>query len=67
MATNLVVLMRSERGRKLVREKCEMSGLDIDILERLIEAELDQVGKLKKRGIRLEFDDIFSELEEEDD
>ena len=67
MAVNIVVLMRSERGRRLVREKCEVAGLDIDILERLIDAELGQVGKLRKRGIRLEFDDIFGELNEEED
>lgn len=67
MAMNIVVLMRSERGRRLVREKCEMADLDIDILERLIDAELGQVGKLRKRGIRLEFDDIFGELDEEED
>lgn len=67
MASNLVVLMRSEEGRRLVREKCKVAGLDIDILERLIDAELDQVGKLRKRGIRSEFDDIFGELDEEED
>lgn len=67
MAINIVVLMRSERGRRLVREKCKMANLDIDVLERLIDAELGQVGKLRKRGIRLEFDDIFGELDEEND
>jgi len=67
MASNLVVLMRSEEGRRLVREKCKIAGLDIDILERPIDAELDQVGKLRKRGIRSEFDDIFGELDEEED
>ena len=67
MAINIVVLMRSERGRRLVRDKCKMANLDIDVLERLIDAELGQVGKLRKRGIRLEFDDIFGELDEEED
>ena len=67
MAMNIVVLMRSERGRRLVREKCIAADLDIDVLERLIDAELGQVGKLRKRGIRLEFDDIFGELDEEED
>ena len=48
MTMNVVVLMRSEKGRALVREKCKASGLDMAVLERLIGAELDQVGKLRK-------------------
>jgi len=41
MTMNVVVLMRSEKGRALVREKCKAAGLDIAVLERLIAAELD--------------------------
>ena len=67
MATNVVVLLQSENGRRLVRKKCESVGLDIAVLEQLIDAELDYAGKLRKRGLRGDFDDIFSELDEEDD
>lgn len=67
MATNVVVLLQSEKGRRLVREKCEAAGLDLTVLERLINAELDYVGKLRKRGLRADFDEIFSELDEEDE
>ena len=59
--------MRSEIGRALVREKCKASGLDVTILERLIEAELDQVGKLKKRGLWEDFDEIFADVDEDED
>ena len=67
MTMNVVVLMRSEKGRALVREKCKASGLDITVLERLIGAELDQVGKLRKRGLWEDFDEIFADLDEDED
>ena len=66
MAANVVVLLQSRNGRRLVREKCAAAGLDITVLERLIDAELDHVGKLRKRGITGDFDEIFGELDEED-
>ena len=66
-AKSVVVLLRSEEGRKLVREKCKASGLDISVLEQLIAAEIDQQGKLKKRGIREVFDEVFSELDSQDE
>ena len=67
MTMNVVVLMRSEKGRALVREKCKAADLDITVLERLIEAELDQVGKLRKRGLWEDFDEIFADLDEDED
>ena len=67
MPANGVVLMRSEKGRALVREKCKASGLDETVLERLIDAEFEQVGKLRKRGLWEGFDEIFAELDEDED
>ena len=67
MATNVVVLLQSENGRRLVREKCRMSGLDIAVLEQLVHTELDHSGKLRKRGINEDFDDIFGALDGEEE
>ena len=67
MATNIVVLLQSENGRRLVRKKCKAAGLDMAVLEQLIHTELDHVGKLRKRGITRDFDDIFGELDGEED
>lgn len=66
MATNVVALMQSDEGRQLVRKACKEAGLDMAVLERLIDAELDQVGKLRKRGLWLEFDEIFGEVDAEE-
>ena len=65
MATNVVVLLQSEVGRRLVREKCKAAGLEISVLERLVNVELDHSGKLRKRGINGDFDDIFAALDGE--
>ena len=59
MAANVVVLMQSEKGRRLVRDKCKAADLDMWVLEQLIKLELDQAGKLKKRGLWQDFDEIF--------
>jgi hypothetical protein len=65
MAGSIVVLLKSEEGRKLVRERCRARNLSISTLEQLIAAEVEQQGKLRKRGIREEFDEIFDEIETE--
>jgi len=59
-------LLKSPEGRKLVREKCATIGLDISVLEQLIKAEVEQLGKMQKRGLWEDFDEIFDALEEED-
>ena len=66
MATNIVVLLQNENGRRLVRKKCKAAGLDMVVLEQLIHTELNHSGKLKKRGINEDFDDVFGALDEEE-
>lgn len=65
MATNVVVLLQSENGRRLVRRKCAEAGLEISVLERLVRVELAHMGKKRKHGITQDFDEVFSELDEE--
>ncbi len=60
-----VVLLRSEAGRKLVRSKCREADLDLGVLEQLIAIEMDQQGKLRKRGITEAFNEIFDNIEPE--
>ena len=67
MPKSHVVLLQSEEGRRLVRSKCAQAGLEISVLEQLIAAEIDQQGKLKKRGIREVFDEIFAGIDDEAD
>ena len=67
MANGHVVLLRSEAGRRLVRSKCKQAGLDPSVLEQLIEVEMDQQGKLRKRGITEAFNEIFDNIDSETD
>lgn len=63
MANGHVVLLRSEAGRKLVSSKCKEAELDPGVLEQLIAVEMDQQGKLRKRGITEAFSEIFDSIE----
>lgn len=67
MTENIVVLMRSEEGRRLVRKKCKAAGLDMEVLERLIDLELDQAGKLRKHGLWTSFDEVLGALDDEEE
>lgn len=67
MSRNVVVLMRSEQGRRLVREKCRADGLDMSVLEQLVNLELDQAGKLRKHGLWQDFDDVFGGLDSDEE
>ncbi len=67
MPTGHVVLFRSEAGRVLVRSKCKEAELDPSVLEQLIAVEIDQQGKLRKRGITDAFNEIFDNIETETD
>lgn len=59
MPGNVVVLLKSEDGRALVRQKCRAAGIKIAVFEELISAELDQQGKKRKAGLWEEFDAIL--------
>ena len=59
MPRNIVVLLKSEEGRSLVKKKCRAAGMPISLIEDLIEAELHQQGKMRKAGLWEEFDRIL--------
>lgn len=61
MPKDVVVLLKSDEGRNLVKRKCRSAGIRIGLLEELIEEELDQQGKMRKAGLWEEFDRIFDE------
>lgn len=63
MPNGHVVLLRSEAGRKLARAKCTEAGLDLSVLEQLIAVEMVHLGKLKKRGITENFNEIFDNID----
>ena len=63
MAQNVVVLLDNPEGRSLVREECIESGISFPEFKELIQAEVDQTGKQKKKGLWDSFDDILDRIE----
>jgi hypothetical protein len=62
---NVVVLLNSDEGRRLVRSKARSAGIKLPIFERLVEAELDRQGMMRRAGLWDEFDEILDEAAEE--
>ncbi|MCY4309188.1 MAG: hypothetical protein OXC57_13090 [Rhodobacteraceae bacterium] len=67
MPNGKVVLFHSEEGQKLINYKCKSAKLDSSVLKQLIAVEIEQQGKLKKRGITESFNEIFNSIEIEID
>lgn len=62
MANSGVVLLDSKTGRRIVRRQCREEDIEPDLLESLVRAELEQIGKLRKRGLFERFDDLLDEV-----
>ena len=54
-----VVLFDSDAGVKIIKQVCEEEGVSLALLIDLLDAELEQVGKARKRGLRDRFDEIL--------
>ncbi len=67
MSRNVVVLLNSSDGRKLIKRRCKELGIHMSDLEQLIEAEVEQLGKKRKAGLWDEFDRIFDAMDAEED
>ena len=47
-------------GRKALQRLCKEHGVDAKVIEELVRAELDQVGRQRKRGLSDRLDDILT-------
>ena len=65
MPKEIVVLLNSTEGRKLVQTRCKKFGIPVHTFERLIAAEIAQQGKQRRSGVGDDFDTIFQELIDE--
>jgi hypothetical protein len=67
MPKNIVPLLAPEsEGRKLTRQLCRKHKIKIAEFEELVQAEVEQIGKLRKRGLSDQFDDILDRMADED-
>lgn len=65
MPRNVVVLLNSDEGRRLVRSKCRAASIKLPTFERLVDAELDRQGMMRRAGLWEEFDEILDEAAED--
>jgi hypothetical protein len=66
MSRNVVVILDQKEGRQLVVRLCRKYGVRIADFEELVQAELAQVGKQRKRGLTESFNDILDRMDEVD-
>jgi hypothetical protein len=49
-------------GREALKRACRAAKIPIGAIDQLIDAELEQVGRLRKRGLKERFDQILGEI-----
>lgn len=62
-----ISLLDKDSGRAALKRACRKAGVGIKVIEDLVEAELDQVGKLRKRGLMERIDEILAAAEDGED
>jgi hypothetical protein len=58
---NGIALLEKGQGRDLLRKICLKHKVPIRMVEELVKAELEQVGKLRKRGLSERFTEIIDD------
>lgn len=66
MSRSVVVILDQKEGRQLVVRLCRKYNVRIAEFEELVQAEVNQVGKQRKRGLFTEFDDIIDRMDDVD-
>ena len=56
---NGIPLFEQGDARDALKKKCREAKIPIKLLEDLVEAEIEQIGKLRKRGLRDQFDQLL--------
>lgn len=59
-----ISLLEKGEGRNLLKRHCRAIGVPVKVIEELLRVELEQVGRVRRRGMNDEFDDILSQMTE---
>lgn len=62
MTQKSVVLLNNPEGEKMVREVCKENGFHFSDFVELVEAEVEQVGRKRRAGLKDTFDDILDRI-----
>lgn len=65
MPRDVVVLFARPEGRKLIERHCRKVGVRVADLRQLVDFEIDQVGRDRKRDLWPQFDEVFDALDDE--
>lgn len=60
---HIVVLLATEDGREIISKHCRSAGVDLSLFQELVDAELEQIGKLRKAGLWDNFDNILDQMD----
>ena len=61
---NGIHLLEKGEGRELLKKYCREIGVSVHIIEELVRVELDQVGRVRRRGMFDRFDEILAQVAE---
>ena len=65
MPRDVVVLFARPEGRKLIERHCRKNGIRTADLRSLVELEIDQVGRDRKRDLWPAFDEVIDAFDDE--
>ena len=66
MPRNFVVLLNNPEGKAMVRNACREKGFLFSEFEELVQTEIENTGKSRRRGLYDSFDDILDRIHVED-
>ena len=66
MPGTVVVLFDNPDGRSLVQDVCKEAGILFAEFQELVQAEIEQTGKQRKKGLWDDFDDILDRILDDD-
>jgi hypothetical protein len=59
-----ISLLDKSTGRDALKRACRKAGVKVKVIEDLVTAELDQTGRVRKRGLMERIDEILASAEE---
>lgn len=65
MPRDVVVLFARPEGRKLIERHCRRAGIRVSDLRHLVDLEVDQVGRDRKKDLWPAFDETLDGMDEE--
>ena len=64
---NGISLLEKGEGRTLLKAACRKRGISVKTIEELVRVEIDQVGRVRRRGMFDQFDEILSKAEDSEE